>query len=96
MSRLTFPAGLTLLVATTAIAAAPFAAAAVVDRDPLSTRPTATHVTAVTPVPLPAAPGAIALPPGAPLAVVPQEQPFGGADPYVGTNPYVPSSVWTP
>jgi hypothetical protein len=45
---------------------------------------------------LPAAPGAIALPPGAPLAVVPQEQPFGGADPYVGTNPYVPSSVWTP
>jgi hypothetical protein len=42
--------------------------------------------------------GALALPPGGPVAVWPQNQPTGGADPYLpfGTDPYVPFGVWSP
>ena len=42
--------------------------------------------------------GGVALPPGGPVAVYPQHQSTGGANPYtpLGTNPYVPHGVWTP
>jgi hypothetical protein len=42
--------------------------------------------------------GTVALPPGGPIAVFPQDQIIGGADPYTpfGTNPDVPYGVWTP
>jgi len=42
--------------------------------------------------------GAVALPPGGPVAVLPQDQGIGGTDPYVpfGTDPYVPFGVWAP
>jgi hypothetical protein len=41
--------------------------------------------------------GTVALPPGGPVAVYPQEQLTGGADPYVpfGTDPFVPYGVWS-
>ena len=40
--------------------------------------------------------GTVALPPGGPVAVFPQDQIIGGADPYTpfGTNPDVPYGVW--
>ena len=42
--------------------------------------------------------GTVALPPGGPVAIYPQLQSIGGANPYTpfGTNPYVPYGVWTP
>jgi hypothetical protein len=42
--------------------------------------------------------GTAALPPGGPVAIYPQEQSVGGANPYTpyGANPYVPYGVWTP
>jgi len=42
--------------------------------------------------------GTVALPPGGPVAIYPQHQSIGGANPYTpyGTNPYVPYGVWTP
>ena len=42
--------------------------------------------------------GSVALPPGGPVAIYPQEQSTGGANPYTpfGTNPYVPYGVWAP
>jgi hypothetical protein len=42
--------------------------------------------------------GSVALPPGGPIAIYPQGQSIGGANPYTpfGTNPYVPHGVWTP
>lgn len=41
--------------------------------------------------------GTVALPPGAPVPVLPGDQTVGGANPYVpfGTNPYVPYGVWS-
>jgi hypothetical protein len=41
--------------------------------------------------------GTMALPPGGPTVVYPQEQNTGGANPYTpfGTNPEVPYGVWT-
>ena len=55
------------------------------------------------PVPAPANPvpgpgGAVAMPPGGPLAVYPKDQNVGGADPYTpyGADPLVPYGVWTP
>jgi hypothetical protein len=40
----------------------------------------------------------VALPSGAPIAVLPQAALGGGANPYVpnGTDPFVPWGVWTP
>ena len=42
--------------------------------------------------------GTVALPPGGPVAIYPQLQSVGGANPYTpyGTNPYTPYGVWTP
>ena len=42
--------------------------------------------------------GTVALPPGGPVAIYPQLQSIGGANPYTpfGTNPHVPYGVWTP
>jgi hypothetical protein len=42
--------------------------------------------------------GTVALPPGGPVAIYPQHQSIGGANPYTpfGPNPYVPYGVWTP
>jgi hypothetical protein len=42
--------------------------------------------------------GTVALPPGGPVAIYPQDQSTGGANPYMpfGTNPYVPYGVWAP
>ena len=42
--------------------------------------------------------GTVALPPGGPVAIYPQLQNIGGANPYTpfGTNPYVPYGTWTP
>jgi hypothetical protein len=42
--------------------------------------------------------GAVAMPPGAPLAVYPEDQTVGGADPLTpfGADPLVPYGVWTP
>ncbi len=42
--------------------------------------------------------GTVALPPGAPIAVYPQDQAIGGADPLVpfGTDPFVPYGTWAP
>jgi hypothetical protein len=42
--------------------------------------------------------GAVAMPPGGPLAVYLEDQNVGGADPYTpyGTDPLVPNGVWTP
>lgn len=41
--------------------------------------------------------GTVALPPGAPVPVLPGDQAGSGANPYVpfGTNPYVPYGVWS-
>ena len=51
-----------------------------------------------TPASSPSAEGTVALPPGGPVAIYPQLQSIGGANPYTpyGTNPYVPYGVWTP
>jgi hypothetical protein len=40
--------------------------------------------------------GTVALPPGGPSVVYPQQQNTGGANPYLpfGTNPLVPYGVW--
>jgi hypothetical protein len=40
--------------------------------------------------------GTVALPPGGPSVVYPQQQGTGGANPYLpfGTNPLVPFGVW--
>jgi hypothetical protein len=40
----------------------------------------------------------VALTPGGPAAVYPQDATIGGADPYTpdGTDPYVPYGVWGP
>jgi hypothetical protein len=40
----------------------------------------------------------VALPPGGPVAVYPQDHGPDGANPYTpfGTNPYVPYGVWAP
>ncbi|HZA08432.1 hypothetical protein [Mycobacterium sp.] len=42
-------------------------------------------------------PGTVALPPGGPIAVYPQDSSVGGANPYTpfGTDPYVPFGVWS-
>jgi hypothetical protein len=42
--------------------------------------------------------GTVALPPGGPVAIYPQDQVTGGANPYTpfGTNPNVPYGVWAP
>jgi hypothetical protein len=42
--------------------------------------------------------GAVAMPPGGPLAVYLQDQNVGGAYPYTpyGTDPLAPYGVWTP
>ena len=42
--------------------------------------------------------GTVALPPGGPVAIYPQLQSIGGANPYTpfGPNPYVPYGVWAP
>ena len=42
--------------------------------------------------------GTVAVPPGGPVAIYPQDQSTGGANPYTpfGTNPYVPYGVWAP
>ena len=42
--------------------------------------------------------GTVALPPGGPIAVYPQDQAIGGADPLVpfGTDPFVPYGTWAP
>ena len=42
--------------------------------------------------------GAVAMPHGGPIAVYPQDQIVGGADPDTpfGTDPLVPYGVWTP
>lgn len=42
--------------------------------------------------------GSVALPPGGPIAVYPQDQPVGGANPLVpfGTDPFVPYGTWAP
>ena len=42
--------------------------------------------------------GTVALPPGGPVAIYPQGQLIGGANPYTpfGSNPEVPFGVWTP
>jgi hypothetical protein len=41
--------------------------------------------------------GTVALPPGGPTVIYPQDQSSGGANPYTpfGTNPEVPYGVWT-
>jgi hypothetical protein len=41
--------------------------------------------------------GTVALPPGGPVTVYPQDQGPGGANPYTpfGTSPYVPYGVWS-
>ena len=46
----------------------------------------------------PSGQGTVALPPGGPVAIYPQDQNIGGANPYTpfGTNPYVPYGAWTP
>ena len=46
----------------------------------------------------PSGQGTVALPPGGPVAIYPQAQSIGGANPYTpfGTNPYVPYGAWTP
>jgi hypothetical protein len=42
--------------------------------------------------------GTVALPLGGPVAIYPQDQGIGGANPYTpfGTNPNVPYGVWAP
>lgn len=42
--------------------------------------------------------GSVALPPGGPITVYPQDQPIGGANPLVpfGTDPFVPYGTWAP
>jgi hypothetical protein len=40
----------------------------------------------------------VAMPPGGPIAVYPEDQTVGGADPYTpfGTDPLTPYGVWAP
>ena len=97
INKLAFSSALSALAAAGAIAAAPFASATNVDSPPLIAGPTQV-ATAINPAPLPGTSGAVALPPGGPIAVLPQEQSVGGANPYTpdGTDPYVPFGVWTP
>jgi len=42
--------------------------------------------------------GTVALPPGGPADIYPQNQTVGGANPFVpfGTDPFVPYGVWAP
>jgi hypothetical protein len=97
------------LAAAVAIGAAPSAAAAPTAPTPVNTDST----TAVAPaggdgggqaiqkatVPSgSSAAGSLALPPGGAIAVLPQDQATGGADPYLpfGSDPYVPNGVWAP
>ncbi len=46
----------------------------------------------------PANQGTVALPPGGPTSIYPQNQTIGGANPFVpfGTDPFVPYGVWGP
>jgi uncharacterized lipoprotein YbaY len=86
------------LAAAAAIAATPSAAAA--GLDPIPAPPSAgAPPTQASPVPdqTPSR-GTVALPPGAPVDIFPQDQTVGGADPFVpfGTDPYVPYGVWNP
>jgi hypothetical protein len=86
------PTALAGLAVAGAVAVAPVAAAAGVNPEPTPT----------TPMPVAIAPafpgGAVALPQGGPVAIFPQDQAIGGADPFLpfGTDPSVPYGAWTP
>ncbi|MBV9516135.1 MAG: hypothetical protein JO280_19150 [Mycobacteriaceae bacterium] len=80
--------------AAAVVGAAPSAVAAGADPAPVPTP-------ATQPTLAPAEPtsrGTVALPPGGPVATLPQDRTIGGADPFVpfGSDPFVPYGVWTP
>jgi hypothetical protein len=79
---------MTLLFAVGAVAIA-FGSSPTADASP--SIPTLTN-------PVPGPGGAVAMPPGGPLAVYLEDQNVGGADPFTpyGTNPLAPYGVWTP
>jgi hypothetical protein len=83
------------LAVAAAIAAAPSAVASTIEPTPVTPDP-GTHASQKTALPG-GGPGAVALPPGGPVAVLPGDSPIGGADPYLpaGTDPLVPYGVWS-
>ena len=100
ITKLALTSALTALAAGAAIGAAPIGAAANVDAGPIAAGPTAPSAIDAAPGPDGAISGPVALPPGGPVAVLPQAALGGGANPYVpiGTDPFVlvPFGVWTP
>jgi hypothetical protein len=80
VTKLALSSALTALAVGAAVAAAPFAVAANVDQGPVVAGPTEP----VAPI-NPAAPqgGSAALPHGGPIAIFPQDQLIGGANPYL-------------
>ena len=84
LTKLAWSSAQTALAAASAIAAAPFAAAANVDQGPIVGGPAA-PVAATHPAetPVGSVSGPEALPPGGPIGVLPQADLGGGAKPYV-------------
>jgi hypothetical protein len=82
----TICSGLAGIAAAAAIAAAPSAFAADNPSGPANQTPSVSSPG-----------GAVALPAGGPVVIIPEPQNIGGANPYVpfGTDPYVPWGVWS-
>jgi hypothetical protein len=93
VNRFGFASGLLGVVVGAAIIAAPVAAATTIEPAPVMPD-TGAHAVQKAPV---TGGGAVALPPGGPVAVLPGDSAIGGADPYLpsGTDPLVPYGVWS-
>ena len=97
INKFAFSSGLAGVAVAAVIGAAPWAAAEA-DITPTPAHSTPATAASVAPAPPGIGGGPVALPPGGPAVIYPQDQVIGGADPSLpfGSDPLVPYGTWAP